>query len=324
MRVPRALLALACTLVWVCLPACRGTSDDVERVEPRSSGPAANQATSPDVVAAPATPAPELTPLDQVVVVADEVVDVRGAKMVLDPEDTVVSRVIKRDGIWEPLETELFERELRPGDVVVDAGANLGYYTLIASRKVGPTGHVFAFEPEPRAFALLQRNVELNDLRNVTLVPKALGRAPGTLKLYLAPRNRGDHRVYDPSGKRESIEVEVVRLDDALRERDVDHVDFMKIDTQGAECAILDGAGELLGASRELAVVLEFTPSALTALGDDPRACLERLTKHGYSLVDIREWERSLVPTGIDALLADYAVDTKRFTNLFLPRRVTP
>jgi FkbM family methyltransferase len=312
---------LACSLAGQGVIGCTDAPTTTEKTHARPASDA-RPLPAPAGAGEAERGAPELTPLDQVTVVAGEIVEIRGSKMVLDPEDTVVSRVLKRDGIWEPMETELMERELREGDVVVDAGANLGYYTLLAARKVGPNGRVFAFEPEPRAFALLQRNVALNGLTNVTLIPKALGRAPGSLKLYLAPRNHGDHRVYDPSGKRASIDVEVVRLDLALRELGAGRVDFMKIDTQGADCAILEGAGDLLDTSRELAIVLEFTPSALITVGDDPRACLERLTALGFDLVDIREWDRELVATDVEALLARYpASDPKRFTNLFLPRR---
>ena len=272
-----------------------------------------------------AEPAPSLTPLDQVEIDPEEVVEVQGSKMLLNPNDAIVSRVIRRDGIWEPLETKVFTRELRKGDIVVDVGANIGYYTLLAARLVGSTGHVYAFEPEPEAFALLERNVALNGYDNVTLVPKALGRESGTLQLFVAKRNRGDHRVYDPSGKRGAIDVPVVTLDEALAQWAPAHVDFLKVDTQGAECMILDGARQTIAEHPELQIVMELTPHFLAAVGDDPRVCLERLATAGYSFVDIREWERKLVPTDIDALLEAYPQgDRKKFTNLVLPRRGKP
>lgn len=285
-------------------------------------------ACSSDEPPAPAAPSKAtstrsaLTPLDQVRVDPNEVVKVQGSKMRLNPHDTIVSRVIRRDGIWEPLETKLFTEQIEPGDVVIDVGANIGYYTLLAARLVGPTGHVHAFEPEPEAFALLERNVELNGYDNVTLVPKALGQENGRLALFLATNNRGDHRVYDPSGRRSSIDVDVVTLDAYLAEHDVDRVDFLKIDTQGAECSILDGARRTIARHSEMALVMELTPHALAELGDDPRGCLKRLLAAGYSLRDIQEWERAIVPTDIETLLRTYPEDDpKKFTNLFLPRR---
>lgn len=267
-------------------------------------------------------PSPALTPLSEVRVDPDEVVMVQGSKMVLDPDDTIISRVIRRDGIWEPLETELLRREVGPGDVVVDAGANLGYYTLLAATLVGETGHVYAFEPEPEAFALLERNVQLNGYGNVTLVRKALGREIGRLQLFLAEKNRGDHRVYDPTGQRSSVDVDVITLDAFLDGHGVDRVDFLKIDTQGAECSILDGARRTIARQQSMALVMELTPHSLAELGDDPRGCLERLTSAGYALQDIQEWEKKIVPTDIETLLRTYPDhDRTKFTNLFLPRR---
>ncbi|MCA9682302.1 MAG: FkbM family methyltransferase [Myxococcales bacterium] len=268
-------------------------------------------------------PGPDaLAALSAVEVDPDEVLIVQGSKMALNPDDLVVSKVIKRDGIWEPLESNLFFSELKPGEVVVDAGANIGYYTLLAARLVGPTGHVYAFEPEPEAVALLRRNVALNGYDNVTVVPKALGREAGTLQLFLAKKNRGDHRIYDPSGKREAIDVEVVALDDYLETQGVTHVDLMKIDTQGAECTILAGAQRLIANHPELAIIMEYTPHSLVAMGEEPKDCLEGLAGAGYVFRDIREWEHRLTDTDVETLLRSYSrEDHKQFTNLFLPAR---
>jgi FkbM family methyltransferase len=300
-------LALAAALA---VGGCRDASPTHEQPEPtRVSAPADASA-----------PTKALPDLDAVTVTADEVLEVQGSKMMLDPADKIISRVIKRDGIWEPVETALFEREVKPGYVVVDAGANIGYYTLLAARLVGATGHVYAFEPEPNAFALLQRNVHLNGYTNVTLVPTALGREPGTMQLFIATKNRGDHRIYNPTGKRSAIDVEVVTLDAFLAEHEVSRVDLLKIDTQGAECSILAGAEQTL-TRRELSIVMEFTPAFLEAVGDDPRACLTRLAGSGYAFADILEWERNVAPTDVDKLLATYpATDAKKYTNLFLTR----
>ncbi|MCX4246891.1 FkbM family methyltransferase [Paraliomyxa miuraensis] len=283
---------------------------------------------SDDASPAPAAPEPvpvaepRLLPLDEVHVDPDEVVMVQGSKMVLNPNDTIVSRVIRRDGIWEPLETRLFTQTVRPGDVVVDVGANIGYYTLLAARLVGETGHVYAFEPEPEAFALLERNVALNGYDNVTLVDKALGREAGRLQLYLAKNNRGDHRIYDPTGRRSSIDVDVIALDAYLDERGIERVNLLKVDTQGAECSILDGARRTIASHPELGIVMEFTPHSLAQLGDEPRRCLQTLVDTGYSLLDIEEWKRRIVPTDVDTLLRVYPQDDRtKFTNLWLPPR---
>src|SRR5207253_6545315 len=115
------------------------------------------------------------------------------------------------EGVWEPLETYLVERRVREGDVVLDIGANIGYYTLVFAELVGDSGRVFAFEPEPANFALLSENTGLNGRANVTLVNAAVADAGGRLPLYLAGENKGDHRLFDSPGEsRDSVAVEVV------------------------------------------------------------------------------------------------------------------
>src|SRR5437867_3185244 len=95
---------------------------------------------------------------------------VRGHWMHLDPTDSVVSPTLRHFGVFEPFETQLVQQMVRPGDVVLDVGANIGYYTLIFAELVGEQGHVYAFEPDPRNFAFLAKNVHSNRYRNVTLV----------------------------------------------------------------------------------------------------------------------------------------------------------
>ncbi len=246
--------------------------------------------------------------------------EVEGSKMYADPRDEVITPWLKK-GVWEPLETALFRSEIDEGDVVVDVGANVGYYTLIAAQKVGKTGQVWAFEPDPDAFEILRRNVELNGYDNVQLVPKALGAEPGTLRLYRHPTNRGDHRVYDPGDAREAVDVEVTTLDQyfATRER----VDLVKIDTQGAECTILAGAGETLKRHDDVRVIMEYTPQYIRQMGADPGACLSRLDALGFSFYEILEFaqKKAVVKTDLQTLRARYPESKDDYTNLFLPSR---
>ena len=112
-------------------------------------------------------------------------------------------------GVYEPLETRIFKRLINRNDVVFDVGANIGYYTLIATKLVGEKGRVFAFEPEPTNFSLLEKNVKLNGYKNVVLMQKAVLNKTGKTKLYL-------HRTAGGHSKTQSftsnIEVETVSL----------------------------------------------------------------------------------------------------------------
>jgi|GEM_PF-652015 len=219
-----------------------------------------------------------------------ETFDVPGVgpiKMLLNPSDRVITPIMQAQRLWEAHETHWFVKALKPGDVVVDVGANIGYYTVLAAKRVGPTGKVYAFEPDPDAFRFLEQNVALNDLTNVVLEQKACSDKAGSITLYKSPDNLGDHRIYQPSNekKRVAVKVEAVALDDYLVSV-ARPIRFVKIDTQGAEAVILRGAQKTL-AKHQPILVTEFQPKNLIDFGAKPEAFLAGLSKLGYRLFDI-------------------------------------
>jgi FkbM family methyltransferase len=195
---------------------------------------------------------------------------------------------------------------LRPGDTFVDVGANVGWFTLIAAKAVGPTGRVIAFEPEPRNFNLLRRNVEANGFRNVTLERKAVSDETGTIRLNLSSTNE-NHSIAVLADQRGFVEVDAVRLDDYLSRYDR-AINFIKIDTEGAEGRILAGMKETL-ARPGLSLFIEFDPFLLKAAGTDPAGLLGSLRSAGFDVRRVDEQTRGLA-----------AVDAGRSGNLFLTR----
>ena len=151
--------------------------------------------------------------------------------------------------------------EVRPGDVALDLGAHIGYYTLSLARLVGPSGKGLAFEPAPSNFALLKRNVELNGYANVELVNAAVSDRPGQLRLYRSADNAGDHRLHVASEDRASVEADVGTADDVFRGRR-GGVDFVKMDVQGGEGAALEGMIDALARSPRVKILMEFWPSS--------------------------------------------------------------
>jgi FkbM family methyltransferase len=224
------------------------------------------------------------------------------------------------NGIYEPLTTELVRAELAAGNVVLDVGANIGYYTLIFARGVGPEGRVFAFEPEPGNFALLQENVAANGYRNVTLSRLAASDRAGRARLYLDPVNAGDCRIYDSRDNRPSVEIETVRLDDVF-EASPERIDLIKMDIQGAEAAALRGMRRLLERHRQVRLVLEFWPYGLQLFGADPEEFLETLCEAGFALWNLNERRGELSRTGVAELLAEYPPAFDSATNLLCARR---
>jgi len=130
--------------------------------------------------------------------------EVLGHKMYLDVKDALRLSI---NGVYEPFETELVRKEVKKGDVVLDIGANIGYYTLIFAKLVGQEGEVLAFEPDPNNFALLKKNIEINGYRNVSLLQKAVSNRSGKIRLYLSDSNPGAHTIYDSHDGHKSIEL---------------------------------------------------------------------------------------------------------------------
>lgn len=243
---------------------------------------------------------------------------VQGHMMFLDPADSIVSPYLLRDGFFELAETILVENHVKPGDVVVDVGANIGYYTLILARLVGTTGRVYAFEPDPKNFALLQKNVVGNRYRNVTLIPCAVTEKSGRLKLFLCDTNKGDHRIYPSEECRAQVEIQGVSLDDYLNAKE-ETVDFVKMDIQGSEPGALRGMRRIIQRSPKLKMVTEFWPRGMKRFGASPDEFLDELRELGFDLSVIGEdgLPRS---TGDKELLAVNQGNAEAFTNLFCDR----
>lgn len=197
-----------------------------------------------------------------------------------DARDTIVGAVIASDRTWEYAETEWVKTIVRPGDLVIDTGANLGWYTVVMARLVGGTGRVLAFEPEPRNFDLLAKNVAWNGFADrCSLFKLALWEHETTHKFELSPTNHGDHRVRIgslPVDEREDLYDEQARTEITVQCKPLDAVvseaapqggpiRLWKMDTQGSEVSILRGAKRTLERTQYL--LTEYWPYALARVG---------------------------------------------------------
>jgi len=242
-----------------------------------------------------------------------------GHEMFLDPSDSIVSPFLLRDGYFEPYETALIASQIRPGDVVLDIGANIGYYTLILARLVGETGRVYAFEPDPTNFELLKKNVRANGYQNVVYIKKAVSDRSGPLSLYLCPDNKGDHRIYDSRDDRASITVEAVTLDEHFADFQ-GQINFIKMDIQGAEGRAIKGMLRLLDCHRETSMITEFWPAGLHRSGVPAQVYLSDLERLGFQLFRIDEDEETTELTSREELLAKYPATREEFGNIYCAR----
>jgi FkbM family methyltransferase len=215
--------------------------------------------------------------------------------------DLCVSRQIQASKIWEPYETSLVINHLKAGDIFLDIGANIGYYTILASAIVKESGIVIACEPDEANFKLLCENLSLNQVDNVIAVQAAVSDYEGSGHLYMSPDNMGDHRLYSSGEKRVKTPIEVI---DGRRLKSLsDRVDFIKIDTQGAEYHILRGLEDIVfDNKRHLKMIVEFWPFGLRMSGASGQQLLDVLTSFGMNMSIIDHYSHQLWPAGIDIL----------------------
>lgn len=208
------------------------------------------------------------------------VVNVQGNRMLLDAKDDLGLFAF---GVYEPLVTETFTRIVRKNSVVLDVGANIGYYTLIAAKLVAEKGRVFAFEPEPANFSLLEENVRLNGYKNVVLERKAVSNKTGKADLFIQGK-AGQHSICQPSTSH--VQVETVNLDNYFRDFGKE-IDLVKIDVEGAEPLVIQGMSELLTKNRRLKIIMEFNPLALMQAGFTSNELFRPLFEHGFRAYDL-------------------------------------
>jgi FkbM family methyltransferase len=209
-----------------------------------------------------------------------------GGRLFVDLSDYVIGLEIAKDR-FEPAETTFVRQVVQPGDVVLDIGANIGYFTIVMAAAVGPTGHVYAFEPLPRNAEFVRRSCqESGFLDRVTLLPVAVGREPGRLGLTFARQSLNSGGAYlvpsetEPTDTHEVLEVEVTTLDTLDLRRPVR---FIKIDIEGAEPQALAGAARLVHEDRPI-ILSELHPEQLRNVsGVSPAQFLRDLTQRGYT-----------------------------------------
>ena len=162
---------------------------------------------------------------------------------------------------------------------VIDIGANIGYYTLIASKLVGNKGKVYAFEPDIRSYNILVKNIKINNCNNVIPIQKAVSNKSGKAKLFMDSSPSISSLTEENIDNEVGIkEIETTTLDECFN-----RIDFIKIDAQGAEGLIVEG-GKRVFKNNNLKVLMEFDIKMLKAFGTNTLALLNQLKLLGYKI----------------------------------------
>lgn len=220
--------------------------------------------------------------------------------MFYPPGDTsLISQL--RLGIFEPEVKKTIIQLLRPGMTMIDAGANIGYFTLLAARAVGPQGHVYAFEPVPSTVELLKKNVEVNGYSDrVTVMPKAITDKGSQVRIFWNDGDSTSSNMFGIGREKNFVETEGVSLDEFFSNQGWPPIHVIKMDLEGAEKLALDGMRGLSHKNPGLKLIVEVNlvcsveelTDALFACGFSRFCVLE----HSSRIVNILEYLRRIAP----------------------------
>jgi FkbM family methyltransferase len=225
----------------------------------------------------------------------DLVVTVQGHKMHIGhPERALGFPDLLLDS-YERGTTYLFNKLVRSGMVVLDVGACVGYYTLIAARLVGVSGRVYAFEPDPTNYELLLKNISLNKYENIIAVQKAVSNETGQANLYLSNKNIGAHSMYfNDRVSSHTVTVPTITIDDFWQSLNCPTAHLIKMDIEGAEIMALEGMKRLCQ-QESLKLIIEANSITLSEAGASPDELLSKLEAFGFRVSVIS-------PTGLELL----------------------
>jgi FkbM family methyltransferase len=209
------------------------------------------------------SPADEQLDLERVVEVDTDV-----GTLWLERDAEILTPTLLDGERWEPDVTDLLRRLLRPGMTVVDAGANIGYLSVHASKLVGPTGRVFCVEADPANVAILRTNLWRNGCTNAVVLPVAAWSERAELNLSVIPE--GGACTHVSSGPAQESTVAAYRLDEMIDGR----VDYLKVDCEGTDHLVLRGATGLFRTNPRLIATVEFVPDHDSHTGHTPRDIL--------------------------------------------------
>ena len=244
-----------------------------------------------------------------------EFVEIDGLKYYLDEKDSLGLSVSQ---IHEKTETQIVKQEIKKGDVVIDVGSHIGYYTLIFAKLVGNEGKVYSFEANPDNFKLLKKNNEENNFKNVICENMIISDKIGELQMYSLDSSTAN-RLFEEKGSKK-LKVKSTSLDEYFKEK-LKKIDFVKLDIQGAEPLAMKGMKKILNNNPKLKILQEWWPSAIKKLGHDPARYIMNLEQNGFEIIEIDDTKQELIKTTSKQLMKKYPNKQIEDVNLFCTRK---
>lgn len=206
-------------------------------------------------------------------------------KMYLDLNDKGISSELSIHKKREFFSTEYFQKEITEDMIIIDIGANIGYYALLESQ-LAIKGHVYAIEPVPENFHLLNRNIALNNYLNISTYPLAIGDVEGISDMYVYDKCNWSSFIFNPEGKIiDNIQVPVITLDKFIEVYAVHKPNFIRMDVEGFEYNILKGASRTLQANGHLIICIELHPHLMSK--EKSKECIKMVKNNGFKVKSI-------------------------------------
>ena len=201
--------------------------------------------------------------------------------------DSVLSRLIF-SGQFEDNEINFVKKNLGEGDIFLDVGANVGLFSLYASKAVGKSGKVIAFEPTPKIYERLEENIELNHLKNIETYPIAISNEIGTTNFHIAENGYDAWNSIanlNQLGEANIAEVACTTLDDFIETEkvDINRIKLIKIDVEGWELPVLQGCKNLLMQAKNMMLMVEFTDENLASSSFSAKELFEFIKSFGFN-----------------------------------------
>jgi|EndMetStandDraft_4_1072995.scaffolds.fasta_scaffold31115_2 FkbM family methyltransferase len=206
-----------------------------------------------------------------------------------NPNESLILSFLKTGTSYEPDVAKLLMRILEPGDTFIDVGANIGYFSMMASALVGPEGKVFSFEPDPKNIERIRYHSANNPYNNVEIVSQPASHSVEEVKFYFNKSSSGGNALWNPGefvGDADFNDgfsvMKSTTLSDEFQARDIKNVKLVKIDTEGAEHAILRGAKDWLRGQTIPYIVTELNGFGLKKLDSSIDELISFMYEQGY------------------------------------------
>jgi len=229
-----------------------------------------------------------------------KIIDVNNYKMYVNKNGAGIHKDLLINHTREVNSTKTMTEWIKKGDTVLDLGANIGYYTVLFSKLVGNNGKVYAIEPTSDNLEYLEKNIKLNNLKNVELTKAAIGDTDGKLNIYISD-NSGNYNTPNYNGSNKKETVKSYKLDTFFKDKVKPKI--LKMDIEGYECEVFNGADKMLNDIEKIFVELHFC----LVDSDKMKKTLILLKKKKFKLSKIvLEWQRNIGDNTILGNFCDY------------------